>query len=153
MLNSDRLFFFNFVATPVKLLHPIPGNVLQKRVRMFENEQKNKLFWSHSFVFAYRILTSEIFFLTFLCLEDSLVAPFSGKLEHTSRKYLTGLTGRWEMIKNHEFFWLHSYIFILELYPQKLQTMKFFYLLRNSPWLDFVKVVLSVRESIWLNKV
>ena len=44
----------------MKLIHPLPGNVLQKRVKIFKNDQKNKLFWSHSFVFAFRILASEI---------------------------------------------------------------------------------------------
>ena len=68
----------------------LPGNVLQKRVRTFGNDQMNHLFWSHSFVLAYRILASEIIiFWLFLYLKESLVATFSEKCAHTSWKYLT----------------------------------------------------------------
>ena len=41
---------------PIKLVHSVPGNALQKRVRTFEN----KLFWSCSFVLGYRILATKI---------------------------------------------------------------------------------------------
>ena len=99
---------------------------MQKRVGTFENDQKNQLFWSHSFVLAYRILASEIIiFWLFLYLKESLVATFSENCAHTSRKYLTeqGM-GVVKWSENHKFIWLHSYIFILKFYPQKLQTMK-----------------------------
>ena len=73
------------------LVHSLPENVLQKRVRTFENDQKNKLFWSHSFVLDYRILASEIiiFFFFFLYLKESLMATFNEKCAQTSRKFLT----------------------------------------------------------------
>ena len=92
MLVSEGFNFSKKLSwlLPVKLVHPLPGNVLQKRVRTFENYQKNKLFWSHSFAFAYRILASEIIvFRLFLYLKESLVATFSENCTHTSRKYLT----------------------------------------------------------------
>ena len=44
----------------VKFVHSLPGNDLQKMVKTLKNDQKNKLFCSHSFVLAFRVPASEI---------------------------------------------------------------------------------------------
>ena len=75
---------------PVKLVHSLPVNVLQKSLRTFKTDQKKKLIWSHFYVLAYGILMSEIIiFWLFLYLKESLVVTCSGNCAHTSRKYLT----------------------------------------------------------------
>ena len=50
-------------------------------------------------------------------MKESLAATFSEKPVHTSRNYLTeqGM-GVVKWSENHKFLWLHSYIFILEIY-------------------------------------
>ena len=84
----------------------------RKNVRKWS--EKHKLFWSHSFVFAFKILASEIIiFWLFLYLNESLVATFSEKLAHTSRKYFVDQgMGVVKWSEDHKFRWLHSYIFI-----------------------------------------
>lgn len=43
--------------------------------------------------------------------------------------------------------------FYFRIIPLKIVNHEVFYLYRKSPWLDFVKVMLSVPEGIWLIKV
>ena len=143
MFFSDELRFFKKLSwlVPVKLVHLFPGNVLQKRVRTFENDQKNKLIWSHFFVLAYRILASEIIiFWLFLYLKKSLVATLGEKCARTSRKYLT-----------EQGIGVALLCFYFRILNSKI--VKLFHLQKNFQWLTFVKVVLSFPESIWLNKL
>ena len=78
--------------------------------------------WTMNLIFDFRILASKIvIFWLFLFLKESLVATFSEKRANISGKYLTGQgmgVAKWR--ENHNFFWLHFYVFVLEFYPQKL---------------------------------
>ena len=147
MLNSDGHFFLKFFSYSRKASAPLPGNVLQKRVRSIV--RRNKLFWSHTFVPTYRILASEIIFYWLFYVWKILWWLLSLESVRTPPE---NIWLDWLGVEKSNFFGCIP-IFYFRIIPLKIVNHEVFYLYRKSPWLDFVKVMLSVPEGIWLIKV
>ena len=112
MLNSDGHFFLKFFSYSRKASAPLPGNVLQKRVRSIV--RRNKLFWSHTFVPTYRILASEIIFYWLFYVWKILWWLFSLESVGTPPE---NIWLDWLGVEKSNFFGYIPIIFILELYP------------------------------------
>ena len=150
MLNSEGFFLKNFLATPGKLLHsPWKCFAEESKIDRSKMNRRNKLFWSHTFAPTCRILASEIIFYWLFYVWKILWWLLSLESVRTPPE---NIWLDWLGVEKSNFFG-YIPIFYFRIIPLKIVNHEVFYLYRKSPWLDFVKVMLSVPEGIWLIKV